>query len=378
MVKNVLIVDDTEKNIKLLEAFLAPEGYNILRAVTGEECLEVLKKNRVDMILLDVLLPGKSGFEVCREIKNNPKIRYLPVVMVTSLQEKEDRIKGIEAGADDFLSKPIDQNEVKARVKSLLRVKTLHDRLEKSYLDIKKLEQLKEDLSRMLVHDMHNILTSISINLELIAENKSIAPEIAEDLMFAHAASDELIQMASNLLDIGKMEEDKLHLNREKLDIVELISRCVEALKYHMKVENKEIIKDIESGSLFLEADRSILGRVVTNLLTNSLKYSMAGGNVTIRAGHPVSGGRADDLHVEISIADQGAGIPGEYHEKIFDKYEQIEAKKKGVRRGKGLGLYFCKMAVISHGGRIWVESEPGKGSVFKILLPVKGEDERS
>src|SRR3989339_1262304 len=174
MKNTVLIVDDAEKNLKLLEAFLMPEGYNILKALTGEECLEILGKGNVDIVLLDVMLPGKSGFEVCREIKSNGRTKFLPVVMVTALKEKEDRIKGIEAGADDFLTKPVDKHEMSARVKSLLRIKMLHDKLQKSYEDLGRLERIKEDLSRLVVHDMNNILTSISMSLELISRDENI------------------------------------------------------------------------------------------------------------------------------------------------------------------------------------------------------------
>ena len=372
MKNTVLIVDDAEKNLKLLEAFLMPEGYNILKALTGEECLEILGKGNVDIVLLDVMLPGKSGFEVCREIKSNGRTKFLPVVMVTALKEKEDRIKGIEAGADDFLTKPVDKHEMSARVKSLLRIKMLHDKLQKSYEDLGRLERIKEDLSRLVVHDMNNILTSISMSLELISRDENIIePEALEELRFAQLGSRELMQMASNLIDISRMEENRLRLNMEKINAGELISKCAESLKYLAKIDGKQISQIIDcEGELSINADRSILERVIINLLTNALKYAPKEGTVTVKAGYSIPADHSGNPRIEISVSDQGQGIPPEFHEKIFDKYEQLGARKEGMRGGNGLGLYFCRMAVEAHGGRIWVESGSDKGSIFRFTLP--------
>ncbi|MGM0441579.1 MAG: ATP-binding response regulator, partial [Elusimicrobiota bacterium] len=366
MKNTVLIVDDTEENIKLAEAFLTPEGYDIVKASTGEECLEILKKEEIDIILLDVLLPGRSGFEVCSDIKNNESTKLIPVIMVTALKEKEDRIKGIKAGADDFLTKPVDRAEMKARIKSLLRIKDLNDKLKKSYEDLKKTEKLKEDLSDMLVHDMNNILTNISLNLESISMNENIESGVVEDLNRAYAGSRELIQMAANLIDISRMEENALSLKIEKVDVGKLLSTCADELKELAKIDGKEIrrIIDVE-GVLSVKADKSLLKRVIINLLSNALKYAPKKSAVTVRASF------SKNSEFKLSVSDKGEGISSEFKEKIFGKYEQMASREDGVRGGKGLGLYFCRMAVEAHGGRIWAESKSGKGSTFKLVLPV-------
>ena len=367
MKHTVLIVDDEQKNLKLLEAYLLPLGYSILKASTGEECLEILNKEKVDIVLLDVMLPGRSGFEVCAQIKDNDKTKFLPVVMVTALKEKEDRLKGIDAGADDFLTKPVDRDEMKARVKSLLRIKDLNDKLEKSYGDLEKTEKLKEDLSDMLVHDMNNILTNISLTLESISENKNIEPGILEDLSRAYAGSRELIQMAADLIDISRMEENAISLKIEKVDVGKLLSKCAEELKELAKIDDKEIRRIIDSkGVILVKADKSILKRIIINLLTNALKYSPEKSAVTVRAGY------LEDSGMKLSVSDPGEEISPEFQETIFGKYEQLEARKKGIRGGKGMGLYFCRMAVEAHGGRIWLESNPGSGTVFTFTMPGK------
>jgi CheY-like chemotaxis protein len=123
----ILIVDDQPQNIELLEAYLAPQGYEIVTAANGEEALEKLSGNQIDLILLDVMMPGIDGYEVTRRVRQNGKQRLLPVILVTALKEKENRVKGIEAGCDDFISKPIDKMELLARVRSLLKVKAYND-----------------------------------------------------------------------------------------------------------------------------------------------------------------------------------------------------------------------------------------------------------
>jgi class 3 adenylate cyclase len=125
----ILVVDDTPANIKLLGDLLASKGYQVATAVNGEEALAKVAANKPDLVLLDVMMPGLSGYDVCRRIRSDPATALLPVVMCTSLDPQQERVKGIEAGADDFLSKPVNQPELFARVKSLLRVKALHDEL---------------------------------------------------------------------------------------------------------------------------------------------------------------------------------------------------------------------------------------------------------
>ncbi|NLN44415.1 MAG: methanogen output domain 1-containing protein [Methanosarcina sp.] len=135
----ILIVDDIPENVELIEAYLSAEPYDIITASSGREAIQKLKEEKIDIILLDVLMPEMSGYDVCKIVKNDPETQFIPVLMLTALFEIEDRIKGIEAGADDFLTKPINRLELKPRVKSLLRVKCLHDQLvaDRDCLEIK-------------------------------------------------------------------------------------------------------------------------------------------------------------------------------------------------------------------------------------------------
>ena len=146
----VLIVDDEPWNLEVLEAFFEGTGYKIIRASNGEEALSVLEEEPIDLVLLDVMMPGIDGYGVCKKIKNQEKTRYIPVVMVTSLDGKSAKIVATADGADDFITKPIDKMELLGRVKSLINVKSLHDQLKNKDLEIKELQSINEDLMRML------------------------------------------------------------------------------------------------------------------------------------------------------------------------------------------------------------------------------------
>jgi putative two-component system response regulator len=172
----LLIVDDEERNIRLLKALLAPQNYNLREAVNGEEALRRIAEDPPDMVLLDVMMPKINGFEVCRRLKQDEKTKTIPVILVTALSEKQHRVQALEAGADDFISKPVDQTELTVRVKSLLRIKSYQDEISDKLREIAaknarllELEKVRDGLSHMIVHDLRNPLTVISTYLQLSA-----------------------------------------------------------------------------------------------------------------------------------------------------------------------------------------------------------------
>ncbi len=157
----ILCVDDEPLNLKLLEALLIPEGYDVIKADNGRKALELLQKERVDVVLLDIMMPEMNGFDVCRKIKNDERLRSIPVVVLTSLTSKEDRIRAIDAGAEDFISKPFDQIEVLTRIRMLYRVKSLNDRLNSAYRDVKSLTSFGEYLVTTIDPERFNFSESI-------------------------------------------------------------------------------------------------------------------------------------------------------------------------------------------------------------------------
>jgi signal transduction histidine kinase len=373
--QTILIVDDEQVNVKLVKGILAPEKYNLISALSGKEALSMLASNRPDLILLDVMMPEMDGFETCRKIKQDKNTKIIPVLMVTALCEKEHRLKAMDCGADDFLSKPVDKTELKIRVKSLLRIKNYHDELIKRYEEIEKkniqlqeLEEFKDGLLHMIVHDLKNPLFAISGNIELLLldkENFSKTQSVAAENCLS--SCQDLKEMVEQLLDINKMENENLQLNKEKTDLGLLIDDTLnEVLK---RAEEKQISINFvnANGISSISIDSRLIRRVISNLVDNGIRHTPKGGQIEVASGIENS-----KNNLCVSVRDTGTGLDPAFHQKIFDKFEQVNFKNQGVSVGTaGLGLAFCKLAIEAHGGQIWVESEgEGKGSTFCFTIP--------
>lgn len=364
----VLVVDDVADNIMLLDEVLRAD-YNVCAATSGQRALDIIASDAPpDLVLLDVMMPGIDGFEVCRRIKADDETAFIPVVMVTTLAGRDDRIEALRAGADDFLSKPIDPTEVEARVKSLLRVKRLHDQLQRSYTKLQRLEQLRENLTHMIIHDLRTPLTGIIGALSLLYNYASVEGNVDAQEMHDMATqnSDKLLTMINDLLDITKMESGEMRLTPVPVAVDEVAAEVENTVRAVAQFEEVGFTREVKSGLPQLSADRDLLCRVLVNLVANAIKFTPARGQVRLVAEQ----GR--DGFVLLSVIDNGPGIPAGYTEKIFEKFGQVETEKRKAL-STGLGLTFCKMVVEAHGGKIWVESELGHGSNFSILWPSAG-----
>ena len=360
---HILIVDDEKKNRIFMKDILEVKGYHVSEAEDGEQALHKVIKEPPDVILLDVMMPGMDGFEVCRRLKRDPKTASIPILMVTALSERSDRIKGIEAGANEFLSKPIDHHEIVLRVHNAAYSKHLFDRLQEDYERLKELESLRDNLTHMIIHDLRQPITVISGYLQLLKlQEDDSTIEIERDIFDQISkAVNGLIKMVESLLDVTRLETGKMPLNLRHCDLNELVKEAVATLG---PLKDKHNVYSKFSGHpVPAFCDKDLIGRVITNLVGNAVKHTPEGGEVTITV-------ESDELQSRIAVSDTGAGIPREYHNKIFDKFGQVKSRQEGKKYSTGLGLTFCKLAVEAHSGEIGVESEPGKGSTFWFVLP--------
>ncbi len=374
--QTILIVDDEPINLKLIKAFLMREDYELITALSGEEALQIVEETIPDLILLDVMMPGLDGFEVCQQLKQKEVFKDVPIIMATALKEKQHKVKAMDVGADDFISKPLDGTEMLVRVKSLLRIKSYRDDLVRSYQEIsqkneklRELEKVKESLTHMIIHDLNNSFMVISGNLQLVElEIESNESSIGNYIKNCMTATTDVEEMVRGLLDVHKMEEGKLILENKEIDLDALIKTTIESLE-QIAEKNKINLKFLKnSDDNCIKGDWGILKRVMGNLLNNAFRHTPDGGNVEIEIS-PTD----ENRRICLSVKDTGDGLSPEYHEKIFEKFEQVNLKKEGIRRGSaGLGLSFCKMAIEAHHGRIWVESDgEGQGCTFRVSLPV-------
>ncbi len=373
--RTILIVDDEKTNLKLLSAILAPEGYRLITAESGMQALEVVEKEKPDLLLLDIMMPEMDGYEVCRRLKSKKETRIIPVIMVTALTDKKDKIKAAEAGADEFISKPVDRTELQVRARTLLRIKQYQEELIASYRELeaqnkklRELEHMKEELTHMVIHDIKNSLFEMSFILQLFMKYKRIFNE--RQINFLKIGIDNCEHMKSmiqNILDIYKMQEGRFSLNKELTYLDDIISQVCEMFRLSLELNDQHLSVFVDDELPLVEIDRIVIARVLSNLIYNAIKHTPRGGDITIRASF------TGDDYLKVEVENDGDTIPSEFRDKIFDRFEQLEVREKGIISGScGLGLAFCKMAIETHEGRIWVEDkEDSLGSKFCFILPV-------
>jgi two-component system, sensor histidine kinase and response regulator len=358
---DILIVDDESAMRDSIQAMLSPEGYTFHVAVDGPSALALLQQQVPDVILLDVMMPGQSGFDVCRSIKADRRLADVPVVMVTALDTKDDLIRGLDAGADEFLSKPVAGVELRARVRSMLRIKRQQDRLKATL-------KMREDLAHMIVHDMRSPLSIITLHSEalahLAASTNPTWKERAEALVLQ---SDRLNSFINDLLLLAKLESGRLVLNRAAVDVVAFVR--TKEIEYRALAQERglTLAGEFPDKGRYVMLDPVLFGRVIDNLLSNAVKYSKSGDRIGIVVSSlPDEPGAHVKMRIE--ILDEGPGIPDAHKDRVFEKFEIVDQKRKGVPQ-IGLGLSFSKLAVEAHGGRISVRDNAPQGSVFSVEI---------
>lgn len=368
---HILVVDDHLPNIDVLRSFLEREGYRVTPASSGPQALALVQQDRPDLILLDVLMPDMDGFAVCRALKSAEQTRTIPVILVTALQDPEHVVRGLEAGADDFVSKPFIAAELLARVRAHLRTKALHDELARQLEiirrqneELRRLETLKEALTEMVIHDMNNPVTSILGNLEMVRQlPPALSSPQQEALQAAINSTKRLMRMIRNLMDLRHLEEGQWMLQRSPVDIQELVQDVLAELDIpHMKPELKVEV-NVAPATCWL--DRYLIERVLANLLDSAVKFTRSTGKVGVH-------GESTGEYYRLSVSDQGPVLPEALRDRIFEPAAQLEARDAGLPRGVTLGLTFARLAVEAHGGRIYVEPNKGAGNRFVVELPLR------
>lgn len=372
----ILVADDVAANVELLFDQLHVLGFRALAATDGPSALAACFEHRPDLCILDVSMPAgdlgcddrSTGFEVCRRIKRDPRTARIPVIFVTALNDTTDRVKAIEAGGDDFLTKPHNRLVLGARVRSLLKLKAATDALEESARKMRELEKLRDDLMKMIVHDLKSPLTSVLATLEMLLEGDfgALSEQQRSALGDAEGKAEDLLALIEDLLEVRRIEETALTLNLEPIAPGALLTEIVHEWSHRFQQDGARATTDASDDAPVFHADRQLIKRVVGNLIQNALTHSATA--VTLQLSV-----RKEGEGVLFTVADNGPGIPPEYHEIIFRKFEQVRTPNVPRVRSSGLGLAFCKLVVESHGGRIWVQSAgEGQGSAFHFSLPMK------
>ncbi len=364
--KTILVVDDDARNRALMAACLVPE-FRVIEAEDGRQAIEAVARGGVDLVLLDVMMPQLSGFDACREIKARAggARGFLPVVLLTALSDQEDRNRGLAAGADEFLSKPVDRRELLLRVRGLLRIRDQEAQIRRHVAELRRLQALKDDLVALIVHDVRNPLAGVEGYLQLILRNLDRGPDLAalrDDVGKALEASRRLKEILEDVLRARLLEEGDLTMRRERCSLAEIAREAIETLRGAAAAGGVgvELVAEDEAPAL---VDRALVRRAIENLLANAIKHSRAGTAVSVAV-------REHGGDWALEVADRGPGIPDEIKPTLFGKFSSVEAKQGGARRGFGLGLYLVQLVARAHGGNVSADDRAGGGTVFRMTLP--------
>lgn len=360
----MLVVDDEPRNRKLIEGYLGTQGYVVASAEDGPEALRLVREWHPDVILLDVMMPGMTGYDVCRRIKEDERFRLAQVMLVTALDGTTKKVEGLDCGADDYLAKPIRRDEFLAKVRALVRARRLLLELQEAREELSRRNEeleMKRTLAQSIVHDLKSPLSAVIGNLDLLAmridePKKYLVHRSKQGAM-------RMLKMILNLLDVEALDEGKMSLDLKPVDAVEVARAVIEESQTTASVSDIRLnLEAVEQA--WVQIDPPVFRRVLDNLVSNAITYTPTGGTVELVVLPRPEG-------VEVSVIDSGNGIPASLRETIFDKYQRVgDGGDATGGANRGLGLTFCKLAVEAHGGTIWVEDAPGGGARFRMILP--------
>ncbi len=383
--QTILVVDDEPSAFEVIEALLARERYDLISLPDGHAALDYFERLHEtpetvvapDVVLLDVMMPELDGYEVCRRLKANSHWSHIPIIMVTALHSKEDLARSLEVGADDFISKPVNGLELRARVRSMLRIKQQYDALEATL-------KLREDLSYMVVHDMRNPLTNILLCSQLLLTSQTLSDREKERIKLVRSSGKKLNSMIDELLILAKMESGKFVLNRHEVDLAQLVSYVLENFQAIARSKNINLVVNTPDEGRLTSVDVNLIQRLLENLLSNAIKFSETDSQITVELSYvaessatlrssasdatATNNSPAETLsHAVIQVADQGPGITVELRDRIFNKFDVGDVITGASQIG--LGLTFCKLVTEAHGGRICVNENSPVGSIFTVEL---------
>ncbi len=371
----ILVADDVPANVELLFDQLGTLGYRTIAAEDGPSAIAACFEHNPDLCILDVSMPAgdlgvdtrSTGFEVCRRIKRDPRTSRIPVIFVTALNDTGDRVKGIEAGGDDFLTKPHNRLALGARVRSLLKLKAATDALENSYRKLRELEKVRDDLMKMIVHDLKSPLSAVLATLEMLGDGDFGAVSDSQKMAIAgtEEKAEDLLSLIEDILEVARIEEAAIKLHYTEIAPAALLSELLYEWNHRFQQEKTTTSLKVDDDAPIFEADRMLLKRVFSNLIQNAVTHSSSPIDLTLSARKVPDG-------ILFTVSDNGPGIPPEYHELIFRKFGQVAGPQVPRVRSSGLGLTFCKLVVDLHGGMIWVNSRMGEGSFFYVQLPLR------
>jgi len=357
VIPNILIVDDVSTNLKILGAILKDSGYKVRPVPHGMLALQATEREKPDLILLDIMMPDIDGYEVCRRLKENPKLCDVPIIFISALSEPDDIVRALNSGGVDYITKPFRAEEVKARVAT-------HLKLYKQSKELKELNATKDKFFSIIAHDLRGPLSGLIGLAELVTDDTlPFETEEKKDLMCdLRDSARNIFNLLENLLEWSQMQRRKISFTPQMLLVNEIIPEVLKIVAELVRRKGIEIDVDVPRD-LQVYADTNMLQTVIRNLVTNAIKFTPQGGKITI------STSIAKNKDVIFMVKDSGIGMDTDMVENLFRMDAKISRIGLDGEAGTGLGLLLSKEFVEKHGGKLWVESEEGKGSTFYFTV---------
>lgn len=363
----ILIVDDVMSNVLLLKVLLTNEKFAIATASNGRQALEQVEKENPDLVLLDVMMPDMSGFEVAQHLKSNPNTADIPIIFLTALNSTADIVKGFQVGANDFISKPFNKEELIIRVTHQISLVAAKRLILSKTEELQRTIAGRDKLYSVIAHDLRSPMGSIKMVLNMLILNlpsEKIGAEMYELLTMANQTTEDVFSLLDNLLKWTKSQIGKLNVVYQDVDLVEVTDGVIEI--FSMVASLKKIrIREMKPEKMMVNADIDMLKTVVRNLLSNAIKFSKENSEVLVKMEE------VDGMEL-FSVQDYGCGISEEGQKKLLHTDTHFSTFGTNNEEGSGLGLLLCKDFVVKNGGKLWFTSKEGEGSIFSFSIPVK------
>lgn len=363
----ILIVDDVMSNVLLLKVLLTNEKFSIVTANNGRQALEQVESEKPDLVLLDVMMPDLSGFEVAQQLKARPETSDIPIIFLTALNSTTDIVKGFQVGANDFISKPFNKEELIIRVTHQISLVAAKRIIERKTIELQRTIAGRDKLYSVIAHDLRSPIGSIKMVLNMLIMKlpaEKIGGELYELLTTANHTTEDVFSLLDNLLKWTKSQIGKLNVVYQDFDIVEIVDGVVEV--FNMMANMKKITIHVDKlDKISVHGDIDMLKTVTRNLLSNAIKFSNEGAEINVKL-------EIKDAAAVISVQDHGCGIDEEGQQKLLHPDTHFSTFGTKNEEGSGLGLLLCQDFVQKNGGKLWFVSRKGEGSTFSFSVPIK------
>lgn len=363
----ILIVDDVVSNVLLLKVLLKNEKFKTVTASDGLEAIQQAEKELPDLILLDVMMPQMDGFETAMHLKNNPTTAGIPIIFLTALNSTQDIVKGFQAGANDFITKPFNKEELLVRVNHQISLVAAKKLILERTEELRKTIVGRDKLYSVIAHDLRSPLASIKMVLNMMVLGVSedvIGKEMYQMLQMVNHSTEDVFSLLDNLLKWTKSQIGKLNVVYQDFRIDEVVEGVLDIFSLVSKSKNIQLVND-SIDTVTVHADVDMVKTILRNLLSNALKFSYEGSQIII-------GSHVETDKVIVSVKDSGKGMSAEDKEKLLKTETHFSRYGTNNEEGSGLGLLLCQDFAIKNGGDLWFESEEGKGSTFFFSIPLK------